>query len=275
MTENVQEQINENDLIAQRLSKLKQLQQHAEQKGTTVYPNTFKRENYCGDLQKQFDGVDKAAIEVGERVYVKVGGRVMLNRGSFIVIQDMTGRIQLYVDRKGLNDEVLELIKSLDLGDIVAATGYIGRSGKGDLYVHLEGFELLTKSLRPLPDKFHGLSDTEVRYRHRHLDLMTNDDSRNAFIVRSQVIAGIRSFMLGERFMEVETPMMHVIPGGAVARPFVTHHNALDMPLFLRIALQLYLKRPVVGGFERVFEINRNFRNEGVSARHNPGIYHD
>ena len=271
MTEhNNTEQISENDLIAQRHAKLKALQEKAAEQGKTAYPNTFKREDYCQDLQNQFDGVDKAAIEAGDKVYAKVAGRVMLNRGSFIVIQDMTGRIQLYVDRKGLPSETLETIKSLDLGDIVAASGYIGRSGKGDLYIHLEDFELLTKSLRPLPDKFHGLTDTEVKYRQRYLDLIVNEETKRTFEIRTKVVAGIREFLTKERFMEVETPMMHVIPGGASARPFETHHNALDMPLFLRIAPELYLKRLVVGGFERVFDINRNFRNEGVSTRHNP-----
>lgn len=259
-----------NELIAQRQSKLNDISASGKQ----PYPNKFKRTDYAKDLQAAFDGISKEEIEEkaanGDKTQVKVAGRVMLNRGAFIVIQDMSGRIQLYVARKELDKETLATIKSLDLGDIVGVSGYIGRSGKGDLYVHIEEFHLLTKSLRPMPNKFHGLADVEARYRNRHLDLMTNEESRQTFIIRSQVISGIRQFMLGERFMEVETPMMHPIPGGAVARPFVTHHNALDMPLYLRIAPELYLKRLVVGGFDRVFEINRSFRNEGVSTRHNP-----
>ncbi|AMT97005.1 MULTISPECIES: lysine--tRNA ligase [Psychrobacter] len=259
-----------NELIAQLQAKLDDISASGKQ----PYPNTFKRTDYAQDLQTAFDGVSKQEIEEkaanGEKTQVNVAGRVMLNRGSFIVIQDMTSRIQLYVARKELDDETRASIKSLDLGDIVGVSGYIGRSGKGDLYVHIETLELLTKSLRPMPNKFHGLADVEARYRNRHLDLMTNETTRDTFMIRSQVISGIRKFMLNERFMEVETPMMHPIPGGAVARPFVTHHNALDMPLYLRIAPELYLKRLVVGGFERVFEINRSFRNEGVSTRHNP-----
>ena len=259
-----------NELIAQLQTKLDDIKASGKQ----PYPNTFKRTDYAQDLQTAFDGISKQEIEDkianGEKTQVNVAGRVMLNRGAFIVIQDMTGRIQLYVARKQLDPETLATIKSLDLGDIVGVSGYIGRSGKGDLYVHIEALTLLTKALRPMPNKFHGLADVEARYRNRHLDLMTNETTRDTFVIRSQVISGIRKFMLNERFMEVETPMMHPIPGGAVARPFVTHHNALDMPLYLRIAPELYLKRLVVGGFEKVFEINRSFRNEGVSTRHNP-----
>jgi len=259
-----------NELIAQLQTKLDDISASGKQ----PYPNQFKRTDYAQDLQTAFEGIPKQEIEdnaaKGEKTQVNIAGRVMLNRGSFIVIQDMSGRIQLYVARKELDPEMLASIKSLDLGDIVGVSGYIGRSGKGDLYVHIEELHLLTKSLRPMPNKFHGLADVEARYRNRHLDLMTNESTRDTFIVRSQVVSGIRQFMLNERFMEVETPMMHTIPGGAVARPFVTHHNALDMPLYLRIAPELYLKRLVIGGFERVFEINRSFRNEGVSTRHNP-----
>ncbi|ALF58940.1 lysine--tRNA ligase [Psychrobacter urativorans] len=259
-----------NELIAQLQAKLDEITASGKQ----PYPNQFKRTDYAQDLQTAFDGISKQEIAdndaKGEKTQVNVAGRVMLNRGAFIVIQDMTGRIQLYVARKELSEETLASIKSLDLGDIIGVSGYVGRSGKGDLYVHIEEFNLLTKALRPMPNKFHGLADIEARYRNRHLDLMTNETTRDAFVIRSQVISGIRQFMLNERFMEVETPMMHPIPGGAVARPFETHHNALDMPLYLRIAPELYLKRLVIGGFEKVFEINRSFRNEGVSTRHNP-----
>ena len=259
-----------NELIAQLQAKLDEITASGKQ----PYPNQFKRTDYAQDLQTAFDGISKQDIADNDakegRTQVNVAGRVMLNRGAFIVIQDMTGRIQLYVARKELSEETLASIKSLDLGDIVGVSGYIGRSGKGDLYVHIEEFNLLTKVLRPMPNKFHGLADVEARYRNRHLDLMTNETTRDAFVIRSQVVSGIRQFMLNERFMEVETPMMHPIPGGAVARPFETHHNALDMPLYLRIAPELYLKRLVIGGFEKVFEINRSFRNEGVSTRHNP-----
>ena len=198
-----------------------------------------------------------------------IAGRIMAKRGPFLVIQDVSGRIQAYAG-KDVQKELKEKYQGLDIGDIIGVTGQLHLSGKGDLYVNMEEYQLLTKALRPLPEKFHGLTDQETRYRQRYVDLIVNEDSRNAFIMRSKVVSAIRNFMIKKEFMEVETPMMHVIPGGASARPFITHHNALDMPMYLRIAPELYLKRLVVGGFERVFEINRNFRNEGLSPRHNP-----
>ena len=234
-----------------------------------VFANDFRSNSNAKELQAFGEGKDKKSLEA-DKISIKVAGRLMLNRGSFMVIQDVTDRIQLYVDRHNLPDNVLAAIETWDLGNIIGAEGYLSRSNKGDLFVYLTKVRLPTKSLRPLPDKHQGLSDTEMRYRQRYVDLIINEEVRNVFRVRSKTITHIRKFLTERNFLEVETPMLHPIPGGAAAKPFKTHHNALDMDMFLRIAPERYLKRLVVGGFDKVFEINRNFRNEGVSARHNP-----
>jgi lysyl-tRNA synthetase class 2 len=259
----------ENKLIAERREKLRGLRTQG-----IAFPNDFRPDAFAGDLQREFDGQDAAAIEAASR-RVKVAGRMLLKRGqgkvSFVQLQDMTGRIQLFVQANALG-EIYEAFKSWDVGDIVAAEGPLMRTKTGELSVKVEQLRLLTKSLRPLPDKWHGLADVEQRYRQRYVDLIVTPEARRTFELRSRAIGFMRKWLEAEprRFMEVETPMMHVIPGGAVARPFVTHHNALDIDLYLRVAPELYLKRLTVGGFDRVYEINRNFRNEGVSTRHNP-----
>ncbi|MEZ9234759.1 lysine--tRNA ligase [Shewanella sp. 10N.286.52.A9] len=262
MTEQTQD---ENKLIAERRAKLDHIRENCPANG---HPNNFDRKHKAADIQKEYGHYTKPELEeMG--VQRSIAGRVMAKRGPFLVIQDVSGRIQAYAG-KDVQKDLKATYQGLDIGDIVGVTGQLHLSGKGDLYVNMEEYQLLTKALRPLPEKFHGLSDQETRYRQRYVDLIVNEDSREAFIMRSKVVTAIRNFMVKKEFMEVETPMMHSIPGGASARPFITHHNALDIEMYLRIAPELYLKRLVVGGFERVFEVNRNFRNEGLSPRHNP-----
>jgi len=254
----------ENRLIAQRRDKLNAIKAQR-----NAFPNSFRRSDYAADIHSSYADKDKEALaELAKEACV--AGRIIRMRGPFIVIQDMTGQIQLYLNIKEFPEDERAEIKSWDLGDIIGTQGYIFRTDKGELSIRVKEITLLTKSLRPLPDKHKGLTDTEVRYRQRYVDLIANEDARETFIIRSRIVSAIRNFMNEQRYMEVETPMMQVIPGGAVARPFITHHNSLDQDMYLRIAPELYLKRLVVGGFERVFELNRNFRNEGLSTRHNP-----
>ncbi len=258
----------DNHIIAERRAKLQ-----AWRDSGKAYPNDFRRENLAGRLDELYGSKSREELEATP-IEVKIAGRIMLKRimgkASFATIQDLSGRIQLYIQKDGVGEVVYDDFKKWDLGDIVAAVGTLMKTKTGELTVQCSEIRLLSKCLRPLPEKFHGLTDVEQKYRQRYLDLATNEETRFTFVARSRMIQSIRNYMTHHGFLEVETPMMHPIPGGAAAKPFTTHHNALDMELFLRIAPELYLKRLVVGGFEKVFEVNRNFRNEGLSPRHNP-----
>jgi lysyl-tRNA synthetase class 2 len=258
----------ENRLIAERRAKLAKLRESG-----PAYPNDFTPDARAADLHADYDDSDQESLAALGKV-VKVAGRMMLKRvmgkASFATVQDASGRIQIYLDRGVLGEDAYNGFKQWDIGDVIGVEGTVFKTNKGELSIHATQARLLAKSLRPLPDKFHGVADQELRYRQRYVDLIMTEATRRTFEARSKAVGAIRQQMLNAGFLEVETPMLHPIPGGAAAKPFVTHHNALDMEMFLRIAPELYLKRLIVGGFERVFEINRNFRNEGVSPRHNP-----
>lgn len=261
--------VDENQIIAERRAKLAALREN----GTVAFPNDFVPQDRAGALHATYDEKSKEELEP-LAIQAKVAGRMMLKRvmgkASFATLQDASGQIQLYISNDNLGAETHDAFKHWDLGDILGAEGTLFKTRTGELTLQVSSLRLLSKSLRPLPDKFHGLSDQEMKYRQRYVDLIASEETRNTFIARSKAMSSIRQHMIDAGFLEVETPMLHPIPGGAAAKPFKTHHNALDMQMFLRIAPELYLKRLIVGGFERVFEVNRNFRNEGVSPRHNP-----
>jgi len=260
--------LDENKYIALRREKLGQLREHGQ-----AYPNHFKREHFAADLHREYGGLSRDELEQ-KSVEVILAGRMMLQRvmgkNSFAQLQDMSGAMQIFVQRGVLGEDLYEAFKHSDIGDIFGVSGVLFKTGKGELTIKVKNLELVTKSLRPLPEKYHGLTDHEQKYRQRYVDLIMSEDSRRVFQVRTQTVNFMRQYLTDFGFVEVETPMLQVIPGGAAARPFVTHHNALDLEMYMRIAPELYLKRLVVGGIEQVFEINRNFRNEGLSTRHNP-----